>query len=223
MSGSGREAPTVPVRPARTPEPTVLRRVRTALLPRRRHLLGVAWLILDRSTSMGDFGKMEALRDGAWKYFVQAVRRSHAVGAVTFGDDARVLYGAGIDARRFQARLDTLRPFGRTRMDAGLDLAAARLRFRSGARSALLLTDGVPDDPEATLRAAATLRGLGVRLVAIGTGDADAAFLQALAGAPELARTVPRAHLAHALEDAAHALDAAPRVPVEGADRRGAR
>ncbi len=223
MSGSEHDAPEVPVRPVRTPETTALHHVRRALLPRRRHLLGVSWLILDRSTSMGDPGKMEALREGAWRYFVQAVRRSHAVGAVAFGDDARILCGAGIDAHRFRERLAGLRPFGRTRMEAGLRLTAARLRARRGTRTALLLTDGVPDDPEAALREAATLRALGVRLVAVGTGDADAAFLRALAGgAPGLVRTVPRQRLVGALEQAGAALGPAP-LPSVPRSGRGTR
>ncbi|MEX2502577.1 MAG: vWA domain-containing protein [Trueperaceae bacterium] len=210
MSAANDQERSVLARAARTPDANVARRLRSVLLPRRRHLAGVAYLVLDRSTSMGDPGKMDALRDGAWGFFVEAVRRSHAVGAVTFAHDARLLSGAGLDALRLWRRLQAVQPFGSTRMEAGLAMAASRLRFRTGTRTVVLLTDGEADDRAAALRAARTVRGMGIRLIAIGTGEADDAFLASLTGRSELARHVPRDGIAGALKHAAATLGPAP-------------
>ncbi|MFO7829508.1 MAG: VWA domain-containing protein, partial [Bacteroidales bacterium] len=92
-------------------------------------------------------------------------------------------------------------------MASGLRLGLGRLRFRLGRKVIILITDGVPDDREATLEAARLARPRGVTLIPIGTGEADHAFLATLAGRPELARHVATEDLAGAIEDAATGLD----------------
>ncbi|MGH7139545.1 MAG: vWA domain-containing protein, partial [Pirellulales bacterium] len=69
-------------------------------------------------------------------------------------------------------------------MDLGLQAAASELDalpddWRDGdvTRSILLFTDGQPDDATATLTVAERCRKAGLRIVAIGTGDADTDFL----------------------------------------------
>src|SRR5206468_3109453 len=49
-------------------------------------------------------------------------------------------------------------------------------------RSLLLFTDGVPDIPASALAAGQRCREQQIQLVAIGTGDADTAFLSQLTG-----------------------------------------
>ena len=186
------DPPDAPLAPAR-PLPasgSLVRRAVGALLPRRRNLRGTVYLVLDHSTSMADPGKMDQLRQGALRFFLEAVQRDHAVGAVAFSYAAQLVYGAGLDAHRFWQRLHGLRPYGRTAMAAGLRLALWRLRFRSGRKVIVLITDGMPDDREATLDAARIARARGVTLIPIGTGAADFTFLASLAGRPELARHV---------------------------------
>lgn len=183
-------------------------RAAAALLPRRHALRGTVYLVLDHSTSMADPGKMDQLRSGALRFFLEAVQRGHAVGAVAFAGGAEVISGAGIDAHRFWQRLQRLQPYGRTAMAAGLRAALWRLRFRSGNRSIVLITDGMPDDRAATLEAARLARARRVTLIPIGTGAADFAFLATLAGRPELARHVAASDLATTIAGAAGQLDA---------------
>lgn len=181
----------------------LLRRTVAALVPRRQDLRGTVYLVLDHSTSMGDPGKMPQLQQGAMRFFLEAVPRGYAVGAIGFADRARLIGGAGVDAHRFWRRLRTLRPYGRTAMAAGLRMALFRLGWRGGNRVIVLITDGMPDDRESTLEAARLARARGVTLIPIGTGDADHAFLASLAGRPELARHVRREAFAGAIEAAA--------------------
>ncbi len=196
----------VPARPA-SRAGGLVRRAVSALVPRRRNLRGTVYLVLDHSTSMGDPGKMEQLRRGALRFFLEAVQRDYAVGAVAFAGGAEAIAGASLNAHRFWKRLHGLRPYGRTAMASGLRLGLGRLRFRLGRKVIILITDGVPDDREATLEAARLARARGVTLIPIGTGAADHAFLAALAGRPELARHVATEDLAGAIEDAATGLD----------------
>lgn len=196
----------VPARPER-PATGLVRRSLAALVPVRRQLRGTIYLVLDHSTSMADPGKMDQLRQGALRFFLEAVQRDHAVGAVSFSQTAEVVYRAGIDAHRFWQRLHALQPYGRTAMAQGLRLGLWRLRFRTGRKVIVLITDGMPDDREATLDAARLARARGVTLIPIGTGAADYAFLAALAGRPELARHVEARELSAALAAAASELD----------------
>lgn len=196
----------VPVRPtAKTGG--LVRRVAAALVPRRRNLRGTVYLVLDHSTSMGDPGKMEQLRQGALRFFLEAVQRDYAVGAVAFAGAAELVTGAGLNAHRFWRKLHALRPYGRTAMASGLRLGLGRLRFRGGRKVLVLITDGVPDDRAATLDAARLARARGVTLIPIGTGEADHAFLASLTGRPELVRHVTPDRLAGAIAGAARGLD----------------
>lgn len=189
--------------------PGLVRRLVGALVPSRTPIRGTVYLLLDHSTSMGEATKMTQLRVGAVRFFLEALQREYAVGAVAFGDEARVVHGADRDAQRFWRRLRRLRPYGRTNMVAALDVGARRLRRRGGHRVLILITDGKPDDREGTLAAAARARASGLRLVTIGTDRADEAFLRRLAGHPELARYARGADLADAMAATASHLDEA--------------
>lgn len=209
MNGSGRDDDPgprddvpVPVAPV-GPRPGLVRRAVSALVPRRLDLRGTVYLVLDHSTSMADPGKMAQLRNGSIRFFLTAVGRGYAVGAVSFAGRAGLLSGASLNAHRFWRRIHELRPYGRTAMERGLALASARLARRGGRRVIVLITDGMPDDREATLQAARSARAQGITLIPIGTGNADRAFLDTLAGRPELARHVERERLAGAIEAAA--------------------
>lgn len=139
---------------------------------------------------MADPGKMPELLRGAIAFFYEAWRRGYAVGVICFSARARLLTGATRDPHRFQRSLADLVPNGRTAMAAALRLAAGRLRRRRGARVAVLITDGMPDDPRAAIDAAREARALGITVTAVGTGSADEAFLRAISMQVELAEVV---------------------------------
>ncbi len=169
---------------------SLVRRAAQALVGRRVRLTGTVYLCLDLSASMADAGKMPELLRGSVRFFYEAWRRDYAVGVIGFGSTARVLTGATRNPYRFQKCITGLMPNGRTAMAHALRLAARRLRLRGGRRVVLLITDGMPDSREATLDAAAAARAVGIRVIAVGTGRADEAFLRALTPRPELARVV---------------------------------
>ncbi len=195
------------VRPGRDGAPASLAsRVVDALVGRRARLTGTVYLCLDLSASMADPGKMPQLLRGSIRFFYEAWRRNYAVGVIGFGSTARVLTGATRNPYRFQRSITGLMPNGRTDMARALRMAAGRLRLRSGRRVILLITDGMPDSREATLDAAAAARSAGIRVIAVGTGQADEAFLSALTPRPELARVVATEGLGEAIGGAAAGL-----------------
>lgn len=171
--------------------------------PRTR---GAVYLLLDTSASMADRGKMAGLLNGSLRLFAEARRQDLAVGVVEFASRTHLLLRASCDEPRFRTCLKALAPGGRTAMAPAIRLATRLLRGRRGEKTILLVTDGQPDDPAATLDAARLARAQGVTLIAIGTDGADEAFLAALTPKPELAVKVEPGRLESAIVDTAKRL-----------------
>lgn len=173
--------------------PTTLARNTLGALLKRPQPRGTVYLLLDHSASMADEGKMEGLVQGSLRLFVEARQREYKVGLIGFASRAELLLRASCDAARFKSQLLTLEPVGRTAMAQAIQLATRQLRRQPGDKTILLVTDGMPNDREATLYAARLARAQGVTLIAIGVGHTDEAFLAALTPKPELAvKVAPR-------------------------------
>lgn len=162
----------------------------TALVHRRQKVRGTVYLLLDCSASMASDGKLEQLKRGSLRFFAEAWQHDYAVGAIDFGTRAFCLTGATRNFYYFQKRIMSLGADGRTAMDSAIRLGTWRLRFKRGYRAMILITDGQPDYPEATLQAAIIARRLGIDLIAVGTSGADEVFLASLTPKPELASVV---------------------------------
>ena len=75
------------------------------------------------------------------------------------------------EPRRIHAAIDALTPIGSTPMALGLAQARAALKGDGGAQKVyLVLTDGHPDDPDATVAECTRIRRTGGRVIAIGVG-----------------------------------------------------
>ena len=196
------------VEPGRGGSATALDRVARhvdALVARGR-IRGRVYLLLDRSASMGHDDKLGQVHRGAIRFFYEAWKLEYAVGAIAFHRTADVLSGATRDPARFAKRLRELHLGPGTQMSRAMGLAIRRLRFRSGERSIILITDGMPDDPSRTLAAAARARALGIAVVAVGTDHADLDFLAALTQRRELAVRVDRSEVEARVGDLARLL-----------------
>lgn len=185
---------------------TTLVKQETALVHRRQRVKGTVYLLLDCSASMAIDGKLEQLKRGSLRFFAEAWQRDYAVGAIDFGSRAFCLLGATRNFYSFQKRIMGLGADGRTAMDSAIRLGTWRLRFKRGYRAMILITDGQPDHPEATLRAANIARRLGIDLIAVGTSGADEAFLASLTPKPELVNVVDVKDLENTIADAARGL-----------------
>ena len=90
------------------------------------------------------------------------------------------------DLERLQWAIDSLSPIGSTPMSEGLHDARNLLRPRAGVqRVFVVMTDGHPDDPDATVAEIHRLRTSGARIITIGVGaQVEQDFLSSLASGP---------------------------------------
>ncbi len=147
-------------------------------------------LLIDTSGSMRSDEKIDEVRRAAADYVrsQSEARGTAGLSVVRFSSDAQVLSPLGVGTAAHLRALDSLEANGGTNMARGLEVAAGALEGTADgvARTVLLFTDGQPDDASRTLSVASTLRSSGVRLVAVGTGDANTGFLAQVTGDPAL-------------------------------------
>ncbi len=155
-------------------------------------------LLIDCSGSMsvggsgaeGRFGqKLREVKAAATSFVARHHGAADRIAVVGFGRSVHRASPLTGDAAQLDSAIARLADGGTTAMDLGLEAAARELdnlpdewRDSSVPRSILLFTDGQPDDAEATLNAAGRCRSCGLRIVAIGTGDADTDFLDQVTG-----------------------------------------
>lgn len=143
-------------------------------------------LLIDTSGSMRSDEKIQEVQRAASLYVsAQANAPSTAgVSVVRFSGDAQTLSALSRDWATHLGAISSLNAEGGTNIARGLEVASDALEGTPTgvARTILLFTDGQPDNAERALEVAARLRAGGVRLVAVGTGDADTDFLTEVTG-----------------------------------------
>jgi Ca-activated chloride channel family protein len=152
-------------------------------------------LLVDCSGSMeGD--KLAQAQRGGQDFARDALQRGHNVGLVRFACDASPVLDIGASLAPIARALASLSADGGTNMAAGIRLAhAALLAAKRGRNTICLVTDGAPNDPDATLRVAEAAKADRIRIVAVGTDDADKAFLDLLVSRAEFARKIEASSL----------------------------
>ncbi len=150
------------------------------------------YVVLDYSASMSEDSKMRQAKDGAREFAKKALESGYAVGLVQFATTPRraVIPRRTLDG--FDTALNAWEPAGSTDMAAAICLVVREFRDFHGTKVMCLVTDGMPNHEGATLAAARDAHGAGIDIMAIGTDDADRAFLSKLTTRSELAVTVKR-------------------------------
>jgi uncharacterized protein YegL len=151
-------------------------------------------LLLDTSGSMEEDNKLEEVKRAARDYVARQSNNAVISGmSITrFSSDARTVSGYSRDYGYHQNVISQFVANGATEMAGGLETAAGSLggAETGTTRLVLLFTDGEPGSniepaeiaKPRTLAVATALRAQGVRLVAVGTLDADIGFLSTLTG-----------------------------------------
>lgn len=163
---------------------------------RRPHRASV--LVLDASGSMA--GSEAEVRRGACSFAREALQTS-AVGVIRFG------CSVSVDVAPSRVNDDVLGACNSYRANLGGTVlvpaleTGERLLGAHRVRTIVLVSDGTPADSSRSIALARELRDKGVRIVAIGTTGADAAFLASIAGDPSRSKLVTRGQLASAISD----------------------
>lgn len=156
-------------------------------------------LLIDCSGSMHQragreqgMNKLEEVKVAAGHFIARQDLQHDRLAVVGFGTEARTGAALSGDKAGLRRAVDLLYDGGGTNMSAGMQRAASELTptgsapATSAERAILLFTDGEPEDKRAALAAARACREQSIRIVAIGTGDANMRYLTELTGDPQL-------------------------------------
>jgi Mg-chelatase subunit ChlD len=133
--------------------------------------------------------KLEQAKRGAIDFAQEALRSGYRIALVSFDCDAQIHLEPTGDAGAVEAAVSRLSTGGSTNMTAGLR-TAGDLVGGSGARVVCVATDGAPNSRRSAIETASGLRSRGIDIMAVGTEDADQAFLSRIVSREELARAV---------------------------------
>lgn len=166
-----------------------------------------AFLLIDCSSSMSGAKIIEAT-EGALGFAADALKKHYSIGLISFASQAQILCDVEDDLDTITLKANRLTASGSTNMTDAIAMAVAELRNLDGVRAIVIVTDGMPDNQETALEAARHAKEIGIDIIAIGTDDADRAFLQRLASRSDLALKVPRVELQSGVAGAAKLLPA---------------
>ena len=140
-------------------------------------------LVMDCSGSMYGTNITEARRAAA-AFVERTLQPNRQVAVVAFPGGLKTAPTG--DAARVTAGLAALTPIGSTPMAKGLATAREALKSRAGVqRVFVILTDGHPDNPQATTAEAHRIKRMGGRVIAIGVGrQVQQEFLSGLCSNP---------------------------------------
>ena len=194
--------PRVPVRAAARavrrgePETALVRRLES-----KYGGAGMAFILLDCSSSMDRSRKLRLAKSGASEFADSAISKGYEVGLIQFADEAWTAAPPSADAARLRRAAADACARGSTNMADAFSRAGQDFDHDRAARALVLVTDGMPDDPPAALAAADRLKQRGVEIITVGTEDADHTFLEKLATRSDLATVVQAASLDRAIAD----------------------
>jgi Ca-activated chloride channel family protein len=156
-------------------------------------------LVLDCSGSM--FGpKLAEMKSAAVDFVDSKAFATSPISVTEFESGARVACPLTTDRKRLVQTLQALNVSGGTNMSAGLTTALGTMPATGLERYMVIFTDGMPDSEELALQAANACRSTGIRLIAVGTGDARGPYLQQLTADPKLVFTAKPGEFAKAFQ-----------------------
>jgi Mg-chelatase subunit ChlD len=167
-----------------------------------------AFLLIDCSSSMAS-GKIAQAREGALAFAKDALKKHYAVGLISFATKSKTLCVPEQNLTMLASTIERLEANGTTNMADAIKQATKHMEKCSGIRAIVIVTDGVPDDPNLTLGAAKQAKKAGIDIIAIGTDDADQQFLAQIASRTDLAFKVSRTELKSGITHAAKMLPGA--------------
>jgi len=148
-----------------------------------------AFVLVDCSGSMSG-AKLEHAKQGAADYSNQAIKKGYSVGLISFGTDAIFICNPLKDFRKIQDHVKQIDISGSTNLTSALEIAIEQCANLIGIRVILVATDGYPDDTKSAVIAADKAKNMGIKIMTIGTEDADLEFLNKIASSGDWSLSV---------------------------------
>jgi molecular chaperone DnaK len=139
-----------------------------------------AILVMDTSGSMSGQGIQEAIR-AALSFLDNTNSDAVRVGLIEFGNRTGVVQNLTSDLDKVRSAVRSMQASGGTPLTEGLEAAERELAQIEQNKVVIVLTDGCPNSADSALKVGDRLKRDGVRIIAIGVGSADQAFLKRLA------------------------------------------
>jgi Mg-chelatase subunit ChlD len=162
---------------------------------------GMVYFLVDCSGSMAGH-KMGQVKNGIMEFARDAIKKEYSVGLIKFDTSATRLCEPTSRIEDLMVQLDHMDAGGSTNMAAAIIMAYEHLANTVDTRVMVIATDGRPDRSQSALQAGQTAKNDGIDIIAIGTDDADAAFLKKLATEANLGRKVSSEQLSTAIASA---------------------
>lgn len=154
--------------------------------------IGLVYLVVDCSGSMGEGNKLNQAKRGALNFAKDALAKGYLTGLIQFESSATHLCEPQREISVLRRYLENICLGGGTNMTEAIYLATQKLLKRVRFRVMVIATDGMPNNTMAALDAAQKAKKDGIDIIAIGTDDADQKFLQKLASRTKLGVKVSR-------------------------------
>jgi len=140
--------------------------------------LGLVYLVIDSSESMGEGDKLEQAKKGAIDFAKDAKTKGYSVGLIKFDSIATHLCEPQREISVLARYLRAIEAGNTTNMADAIHLAYQKLKDRKGSRVIVVVTDGMPDSEEDALETAKKAKNNKVDIITIGTDDADSLLLK---------------------------------------------
>lgn len=165
----------------------------------------LVYLLIDCSSSMnGD--KIEQAKNGAADFAKDAVEKGYLVGLIKFDSQAAHLSNPSDDLNYFNNQINEMMARDSTNMTDAIQIAIEKLVGKTGNRVICLVTDGAPNNPNSALAAAQLAKDAGIKIITIGTDDADKNFLALIATQKDLSLEVDSKKLGEGIKSMAKLL-----------------
>lgn len=147
-------------------------------------------ILIDNSGSMWDY-KLNQAKAGAIDFAKSVLNKDYSVGVITFETSINYLikFTDKID-ERFEKKINSIKSLGGTNLTDAIRMAICYFTNSRVKRTIMIVTDGMPNNTITALEAAKDAKRLGIKVICIGTDDANQEFLDNLASEEGLGRLV---------------------------------
>jgi Mg-chelatase subunit ChlD len=137
-------------------------------------------VVLDCAAGMSNQGQWVPVRQAVVDFLAVLHDKGYGLGIVPFNEQALAYEPERRPLQKLVEYVMELTACGRSDVGAGIAVASSELRSKDGKRLMVVITDGKGLDPIGGLRAAQSVKAMGIDFFAFGTADRGLDFLTGL-------------------------------------------